>query len=114
MLSTMYKCKVCQFEFPFEKVVYSNDGKKLLCRDCKRIFECSKTQKAGENKTKSTGSDENIHLICVDCRYKFKLKKKPNMKLECPYCGKDKLIKDEGTAQKIIDEVSTIPERERY
>lgn len=108
-----YTCAHCREQFQFENIRYSNNGKRILCLDCyNRLLKSDKQKKDTEvtapKEEKLVGKDrkDGIKVICVDCRYKFFLAKKPNMKFVCPYCGKDKLIEDATTAEKLVEEAS--------
>lgn len=97
-----YRCELCKEEFPFENIKYASDGKKIVCVGCYN----KKSQKKKEEKQQIENAPELIRLICVDCRYKFSFKKGSKLKLMCPYCGKNRLMKDDVTAEKLIEEAS--------
>lgn len=103
MDSGKYRCTICKFDYPFEEIRYSEDGKKLLCTGCSKVFK-NKVPKA-EIKAVEKESDDSVKVICMDCRYNFRLKKAQAKKI-CPYCGKSRLMKQEGSAQRLIDDVS--------
>jgi hypothetical protein len=101
-----YMCAVCRKNFAFEDIRYSNDGKRILCLSCYgQAPKNNKTTKIiiSENKKQCDESK----FICVNCRYKFSLKKSTKIALVCPYCGKDKIAKDESkSAAELVDEAS--------
>lgn|SRR3989338_2642738 len=97
-----YTCSICKFEYPFDEIRYSDDGKKILCTGCSKVFK----NKVPKTEIKAVEKEEFIKVICMDCRYNFRIKSGPNAKKMCPYCGKGKLMKQEGSAQRIIDDVS--------
>ena len=45
-------------------------------------------------------------LICVDCRYNFSLKKTSRIPMTCPYCGGNRIMRNELNAEKLVDEIS--------
>lgn len=106
-MNTSYICAVCREKFPFRQVKYSKDGKRLVCNKCYGKISDSAV-KAVEKPVKE--KPELIKVICVDCRYKFHLNKQSKIKVKCPYCGKDDLMLDETTADKLIQEVSQYAE----
>ncbi|MBS3102899.1 hypothetical protein J4458_05655 [Candidatus Woesearchaeota archaeon] len=112
----LYNCAHCQCQFPFEKVRYTNDGKRLVCLDCySRLVKSDEflkreQQKKGKIDAPGPGILPDIKLICVDCRYKFSWKKGSRMGIACPYCGGSHLMNDDTTADKLIQEVSDVNE----
>jgi len=101
-MEPLYTCSVCREDFQFKNIRYSPDGKKIVCTECyNRGLRSAKSQKTAANPL-----PETIKLMCVDCRYKFIWRPASPIKLMCPYCGKNRLIKDEITAEKLIKEVS--------
>ncbi len=103
--STLYMCSACKGKLEFENVRYSNDGKRIVCKDC-----YSRVGKSQKKETKvmpqKDSLPDSIKLICIKCRYKFSLKRKPEIRVICPYCGGNQLMKDDITADKLIKEVS--------
>jgi hypothetical protein len=105
-----YTCSLCKFSFPFENIMYTQDGKRLICRDCYKLSHPKDGNKTTSNQNKpNQAASDGIKVICKTCRYKFVLKVVEGKKPMCPYCGKSNLMRDEGTAQTIIDEVSKDP-----
>lgn len=104
--SRQYMCGECKGKFDFEDIKYGMDGKRIICKDC--YIKAGKDSKNKETKTVSPngGMPDSVKLICVDCRYKFSLRKKSRFNLICPYCGSKNLMKDDITADKLIEEVS--------
>lgn len=93
-----YHCTKCNGSFPFESIKY-NEEKNLVCVDCHG--------KSAKNIDAGLKSDSGIiKFICVDCRYHFSLRKDSKINRLCPYCGKGKLMVDDATADKLIDEAS--------
>ena len=104
-----YLCSVCKNKFAFKDVKYSKDGKELVCKGC---YQKISEKKEKKQEVKGSAIEEKaIKLICVKCRYKFSYKKGSRVKLICPYCGSNKLMRDDTTADKIIQEVSMVPNR---
>ena len=112
----LYRCAHCTGEFQFGNIRYTNDGKRIVCLDCyNRLTKSSQITKKEYKKTGKTeiaseiASDiaaDSIKLICVNCRYKFSLKKATRAAIMCPYCGGNSLMRDDISADKLIDELS--------
>jgi len=130
--STLYLCAHCRGDFPFEKIRYANDGKRILCIDCynnlarssqllKENMQKGKIEAKGsiakgsiiaEEKpnpsirqeiVKGIAKDDKVRLICVDCRYKFSFNKGSRIKTLCPYCNSSNLMNDNITTEKLIE-----------
>ena len=102
-----YVCARCKGEFEFEDLRYSNDGKKIFCVDCyNQISKIDEHENKKIEIAQKNTTPESIKLICTNCRYKFSLKKQSRIRVMCPYCGGNKLMRDEITASKLIEEVS--------
>ncbi len=99
-METLYTCSVCKEDFQFKNIRYTPD-KRIICTECHS--RVSKTEKA--KKTVAPSMPETVKLMCVDCRYKFIWRPASSIKLMCPNCGKNRLIKDEITTEKLIREV---------
>ena len=101
----VYICNVCNKKFPFEDIRYSIDGKRILCIDChNKIME--KNERKREVSSAAKELSNSVKLICLDCKYHFSIRKGSKVKLRCPYCGNNRLAKDNLTAEKLIEEVS--------
>lgn len=98
-----YLCEICKKKFPLEKIQYSDDGKRVVCDSCRfKIIQ----KEEGKEKNVLSESSSKVKLICVDCRYKFLVRKGSKIKVRCPYCNSNKIIIDETTAEKLLQEVS--------
>ena len=88
-ISMLYTCTRCKREFNFGNIKYDSNGK-LIC------VECLGKQQTIENKEKmlveKAQDDKPINLICVSCRFKFRIKRSSQQAMKCPYCGKTKLM----------------------
>jgi len=103
-----YACSLCKKEFKFEDVRYGNNGK-IVCIDCyKQSSQDSKKTEIVLEQEKKKTKNEDIKIICKDCRYKFILKKKIRGAIRCPYCSGNNLMKDDITARTLIEEVSKV------
>lgn len=102
-----YICDGCKGKFRFKEIRYSSDGKRVVCKDCysKGAMKNQKKKETSEVLPNKNISD-SVKLICMNCRYKFSLRKKSRFSLICPYCGGKQLMKDDITADKLIEEVS--------
>ena len=109
-----YMCTICKLSFGFDGMTYSSDGKKLICKDCYNLI-AKRNEKPvlGESKARRTDSQlssaapDSVKVMCVDCKYKFFLRKGSRIAPICPYCSKSRLAKyDELTADNLINEVS--------
>ena len=109
-----YMCAICKFSFGFDGMTYSADGKRLICKNCYNLAAKKKDMPAlGEGKAKATASQlssaapDSTKVMCVDCKYKFFLRKGSRIAQSCPYCGKSQLAKyDELTADNLLNEVA--------
>ena len=86
--TTLYKCTRCKREFNFNNIKYDKD-KKLVCVDClQKILKLRKNEIVNEKPE----NNEPVKFICVNCRFKFSVKKGSVKALKCPFCGKTKLM----------------------
>lgn len=114
IFSSKYMCGICKFNFGFDNMTYSSDGKKLICKDCYNIIAKRNDKPAlSENKAQSQTASQlpsmqdSINVMCLDCKYKFSLKTGSRIAPICPYCSRNKLTKyDELTADNLLNEVS--------
>src|SRR3989338_7173455 len=109
--TTLYKCALCTLKFPFEKIKYSTDGKRIICIDCYSKLT-KNNQKTDELKRRVNPNSmaqyegKGIEVMCANCNYKFHYK--PNFKPTCPYCSGNKIVKYENiTANNLLQEAST-------
>ena len=106
--ASLYFCTQCRGKFPFSQIRYGNDGK-VLCSLC--------SGKAAKEKKQEiiieSEAQESVKLICTHCRYKFAWKNGSRIALSCPYCGRTNLIRDDLTAEKLVEEASSREERRR-
>ena len=99
-------CDVCKGKFSFEEIRYTKDGKSITCLKCYNKTK-DKFQKTKSDESFSSAiRPQTVNLICVDCGYRFTLRKKSKISPRCPYCSKDRIIIDDITAEKILREVS--------
>lgn len=104
--ANIYRCTLCKRDFAFEDIRYSNDGKRLVCKGCySKISNSEKGNQAKMARDKSIVIEEKIRVICAGCRYKFTLNKKTPSPV-CPYCGKNRFIKDDIDTERLIKESS--------
>ncbi len=104
--SRLYRCTKCKEEFPFEGIRYSTDGKNIVCANCFNKSIKSQKIKEDDSDIHAGKAEDRVKIICMDCRYKFSLKKATKVKLRCPYCGGNMLMKDEITVDKLLEESS--------
>ncbi|MFH2028348.1 MAG: hypothetical protein ABIJ08_04380 [Nanoarchaeota archaeon] len=97
----LYQCGSCKKKFKFEDIRYASDGKRLVCKTCFHPVKKETTKYVSDD-----DKEERIRVICVNCRYKFSIKKKLTSKPICPYCGKGNLMKDQTTAENILKDIS--------
>src|SRR3989344_4855187 len=98
-----YKCSQCGKEYSFEKIRYGRDGKRIVCVNCyKSSMEYDKNKMKEVQFIKEDRPRSNfIKLICIDCRYKFNLRRGSRIRPTCPYCGKSRLMKDEANVDQL-------------
>lgn len=114
--TTTYTCSSCRKEFPSEKIRYTQDGKRLICVECSTAVKGSVIKETNALKTSSVTNvvkqqpkvvvaanpDAPVSLMCISCKYKFTTKKsKLKSGVICPYCGKDKLMRNDTSATKL-------------
>lgn len=110
--ATLYQCTLCTLKFPFDKVKYSKDGKRLICVECynKILKKDQKDEEARQRKEARYASQpegEAVKVMCVNCSYKFFYRPKPHLKPKCPYCSGNKIRRyEELTAEKLLNEAS--------
>ncbi len=88
-ISSLYTCSRCKGEFDFDHIKYDNDNR-LICVEClgkQQILE--KKEKLAVEKAEEGGE---IKFICVNCRFKFSVKKGTQKEIKCPFCGKTRLM----------------------
>lgn len=98
-----YMCNFCKDKFPFESIRYARNGKSLVCISCNTKSSKPETAQTFDAASKKP---ELFKVICVDCRYKFSLKKKRQIAIRCPYCGGWNITRDETTAERLLAEIS--------
>ena len=84
----LYPCSKCKKEFNFDNVKYDSE-KKLVCKQC---FEKIESIKKKELPKEMPDANEPIHFLCLECKYKFSIKKGSQQNLKCPYCGRTRLM----------------------
>lgn len=102
-------CSVCKNEFEFNGIRYASDGHTIICKNCYEQTQKVKKKKPQDTKIQRD-PNQSIKVICSDCRYKFSLKKKSEAKPRCPYCGRNRLVRDDTTAERLVEEASRIKE----
>ncbi len=84
-----YTCSRCKKEFDFDHIKYDADNR-LLCVDC--LAKQEKIEKKEKLSVEKAGEGETVNFICVECRFKFPVKKGSQKEIKCPYCGKRRLM----------------------
>lgn len=87
-LTSLYTCSRCKKEFNFNNIKY-DENKNLICLEC---FEKKQTLSKKKLKSEKPEEQETMNFICVNCRFKFSIKKGSPKTLKCPYCSKTKLM----------------------
>ena len=88
-LTTSYTCSRCKREFDFDNIKYDNNNR-LICVEC--LGKQKKLEKKERLSLEKAGEGEPVKFICVNCRFKFTVKKGSQKALKCPFCGKTKLM----------------------
>ena len=101
-----YICTICKGKFQFGDIRYSSDGKRIVCRGCYDKVKKDDNIKKKKGEPKGTKKSDATKLICIDCRYKFSWSKASRINLVCPYCGSKRLMRNENTAEKLVEEAS--------
>jgi len=83
-LKPLYTCSRCKKEFNFDNVKYDNH-RSLVCVGC-----LGNQKELNKKELDSEKPDEikTIKLICLQCRFKYSVRKGSPKSLKCPYCGK--------------------------
>ena len=104
----LYPCKRCKNTVPFKDVHYGNNGKDLLCPSCYTLTVKKQlvTEKPVSQKS-SSGRVLKEKFICVKCRYHF-THGSEGAALRCPFCGHPEVLKDDFTAEKLLDEATNM------
>lgn len=109
MKNALYMCDQCKGKFDFGSIRYTSDGKKLVCLGCHD--QLKKAAQATEAKNPEIAEaaepvSDIVKVICVKCRYKFSLKRQSRARFMCPYCSGNNIIRDDTTAERLLEEVS--------
>ena len=82
-----YLCARCREKFPFEQIRYDRNHK-IVCKGCLDVLE-----KEEQRKNLMSARDyEKVRFICMECRFKFSVKRGSAQALKCPYCNKTRLM----------------------
>jgi len=104
----LYFCSACKKKFRFKNIKYAQDGKTVLCTECYEdsIKKEQKKKDIEATQTREAEKEDVIRIICVGCRYKFSYRRGSRVRLMCPYCSGNNLIRDETTADRLVEEAS--------
>ncbi len=105
MAEALYPCKRCNYSVPFKDVHYGNNGRDILCPSCFTLTVKRQLVKEKPAHPEITNSGKILKqkYVCVKCRYHF-VYGKSEATLRCPFCGHTELLKDDFTAEKLLDE----------
>ncbi|HLC96437.1 MAG TPA: hypothetical protein VJH97_03890 [Candidatus Nanoarchaeia archaeon] len=98
--SKKYLCSKCHRKVL--QIRYSHDGLQQVCNSCYTPLPL-------KNEPKPILKPSRVKLICTNCRYHFSFRIGSHARLMCPYCGRDNLIKDNTTADRLLAEVARMP-----
>ena len=116
LFSHAYLCSLCRKKFPVEDIRYGKDGKSILCINCydKSVEKEELLKKKMALREERHKEEETIlKIICAKCRYKFTYNRGSRVRLMCPYCGGNNLMRDDITAEKLVEEVSRTTRQRR-
>ena len=82
-----YLCTRCREKFSFEQIRYDRNHK-IVCKGCLGILDQEEKRKG----LMRARDFEKIRLICMDCRFKFSVKRGSQQAIKCPYCNKTHLM----------------------
>lgn len=107
MAEALYPCKRCTHSVSFKDVHYGNNGRDILCPSCYTVTIKKQlvTEKPTQVPKTSSGQILKQKYVCVKCRYHFTYGKS-EAALRCPFCGHAEVLKDDFTAEKLLDEVT--------
>jgi len=86
--TSLYTCSRCKKEFNFNSIKHDED-KSLICVEC---LEKKLKFKKKSLEPERPEEKEKIDYICLNCRFKFSIKKDSQKMPKCPYCSKTKLM----------------------
>ena len=87
-ISSLYTCSRCRREFNFNNIKYDEDHS-LICAECLEKQSKIKKKEVHLEKPEET---EAIDFICLNCRFKFSVRRGSPKALKCPYCNKTQLM----------------------
>jgi DNA-directed RNA polymerase subunit RPC12/RpoP len=98
-----YLCTRCREKFSFDKIRYDRNHK-IVCKGCLGILEREEAQK----ERMGARDFEKVNFICLNCRFKFSVRRSSQQNLKCPYCNKTALmhVKKYKTEDDLISEAT--------
>ncbi len=91
-------CSHCKKSFPVKELKY-DIYKNLLCKNCIEFRYNKKgvEQKMLTNKPKQTEDpyEKKVKYKCQSCKMSFLLKRRPDIRKRCPYCGRENVIEQD-------------------
>ncbi|MAG92004.1 hypothetical protein CMO83_04985 [Candidatus Woesearchaeota archaeon] len=87
-LTSLHTCSRCKKEYNFNSIKYTKD-RSIICVNC-----LGNQQQLEKKEVKIGKPDEQkkVNFICLNCRFKFSVRKGSPKALKCQFCGKTRLM----------------------
>ncbi len=93
-------CSRCKKSSPIKSMKYDKDGKNLICPEC-YDYRYNPTEAKKEAKKMKYVAEEDpyfekkIKYKCQKCKMGFMIKRRPDLKKRCPYCGGEQIVEQD-------------------
>ncbi len=84
-----YTCTRCKKEFDFEQIKYDR-RRNIVCVSC--LPNLKKIEAKEDEQIQKKEERKIDKFECLECRFKFKVRRDSQQSFKCPYCGKTKLM----------------------
>lgn len=104
-------CSKCKRSYPVKELKY-DIYKNLLCNKCleERYNTKEGVHKMAETKNRKQEDpyEKKVKYKCQTCKMSFLLKRRPDIRKRCPYCGRENIIEQdfELSVDELIKEAS--------
>ncbi len=100
-ISSTIICTECKQKVSLNNVRYAPNGRDLMCVPC--------VQRGPKGKQKPVADREKYH--CLQCNYKFSIRKDSKLTRRCPFCASENITLPEiFTAEGVLADVTARPE----
>ncbi|HLG23596.1 MAG TPA: hypothetical protein VI564_01565 [Candidatus Nanoarchaeia archaeon] len=87
MAMALYTCSRCKKEFNFNNIKYDSDNL-LVCLECIK----NKVPPIAKKKESKPEQPDKLNFICLECRFKFNIKREQLNSAKCPFCSKRRMM----------------------